>query len=98
MIYAAEGIPTKSTQPSHAQRGFPVRATQNSIIIAISWTPATLILLHQQQLSETKPRKRTPQVELQQLKAPQSNWSPHLGTLFTTFICVYTQLIGNMVV
>ena len=98
MIYAAEGTPTKSTQPSHAQRGFPVRATQNSIIIAISWTPATLILLQQQPLSETKPRKRTPQVELPQLKAPQSNWSPHLGTLFTTFICVYLQLIGNMVV
>ena len=70
----------------------------NSIIIAISWTPATLILLQQQPLSETKPRKRTPQVELPQLKAPQSNWSPRLGTLFTTFICVYLHLIGYMVV
>ena len=75
-----------------------MRATQNSIIIAISWTPATLILLQQQPLSETKPRKRTPQVELPQLKAPQSNWSPHLGTLFTTFICFYLHLIGYMVV
>ena len=98
MIYAVEGIPTKPTQPSHAQRGFPVRATQNSIIIAISWTPATLILLQQQPLSETKPRKRTPQVELPQLKAPQWKRSPHLGTLSTTFICFYSQLIGNMVV
>lgn len=98
MIYAVEGIPKKSTQPSHAQRRFPVRETQNSIIIDISWTPATLILLQQQPLSETKPRKRTPQVELPQLKAPQWNRSPHLGTLFTTFICVYLHSIGNMVV
>ena len=98
MIYAVEGISKKPAQPSHAQRGFPVSATQNTIIIAISWTPATRILLQQQPLSETKPRKRTPQVELPQLKAPQSNWSLHLGTLFTTFICSYLQLIGNMVV